>query len=166
MILGGTNIRSQTENNSELSSAVLSLTHLVLFNAVKRSRPESQAVRHNMDREILLPLYIGILAHKKTRKRDFFDVLFKKGLSISYDRIFQLSIDAANKVIDLYEQDEVVCSTTFRGGLYTIGNLDNIDHNPTSTSAQDTFHGPAMSLIQHLSNENTGVIRHKDYDVS
>ena len=35
----------------------------------------------------------------------------KRGLSVSYDRIVQLSIEMANGVIDLFEEDGVVCPT-------------------------------------------------------
>jgi len=45
-------------------------------------------------------------------------------------------------------------------GLFTAGNLDNLDHNPTSTSAQSAFHGMALSMTQHIINENVGLERH------
>ena len=40
--------------------------------------------------------------------------------------------------------------------MFTTGNLDNIDHNPTSTSSCDSFHGTGISITQHLTNNNTG----------
>ncbi len=60
------------------------------------------------------------------------DILFERGLSVSYDRILQLSTDMANGVIDLFEDDGVVCPTVLREGVFTTGNLDNLDQNPTS----------------------------------
>ena len=45
----------------------------------------------------------------------------------------------ANVVIDQYEDDGIVCPTILKEGLFTTGNLDNLDHNPTSTSAQNAF---------------------------
>lgn len=38
MVLGGTNIENQTENNRDVKSAALSITQLLVFNALKRSR--------------------------------------------------------------------------------------------------------------------------------
>ena len=38
MILGGTNIVKQTENNRDVKTAAISITELLTFNAVKRSR--------------------------------------------------------------------------------------------------------------------------------
>jgi len=46
-----------------------------------------------------------------------------------------------------------------RDELFTTGNLDNIDHNPTSTSSQGAFHGTALSITQHVTHDNHGVQR-------
>ncbi len=83
------------------------------------------------------------------------DVLFKHGLSVSYDCILQLSTDIGNAVIDLFEKDGLVFPTNFQHGLFTTGNLDNIDHDPTSTSARTVFHGTAISPTQHCSKVNS-----------
>ena len=81
---------------------------------------------------------------------------------MSYDRVLQLSMDIANAVIDQFEDDGVVCPTVLREGLFTTGNLDSLDHNPTSTSAQTTFHGTALSLIQDITDKTTGTERHQN----
>ena len=85
MIIAGTNINTDTEDNNILSSVILSLTQLLVFHTMKRSRKDRQSIRHNLDRETLLPLYLGILVHNKTRKRDLVDTLFERGVSVSYD---------------------------------------------------------------------------------
>ena len=43
---------------------------------------------------------------------------------------------------------------------FTTAAVDNIDHNPSSTSAHDAFHGTAQSLFQHPNKDNTGVPQH------
>ena len=35
-------------------------------------------------------------------------------------------------------------------GLFTVGALDNIDHNPSSTTYQDSFHGTGMNISNSL----------------
>jgi hypothetical protein len=162
MILGGTNIKSQSEHNEEISSAALSLTQLLVFNSVKRSRSDSHGVRHNLDRETLLPLYLGIIIHNKTRKRDLIDTLFERGLSVSYGRILQISTEEANRVIHRFETDGVVIPTALLSGLYTTGNLDNADHDTSSTAAHESFHGTAGSLTQHPDHENSGMKQNHD----
>ncbi len=32
--------------------------------------------------------------------------------------------------------------------------FDNTDHNPTSTTVHDSFHGTGISLVQHMTHEN------------
>ena len=54
-----------------------------------------------------------------------------------------------------------MCPTVLRDGLFTTGNLDNIDHNPSSTSSKDSFHGTALSITQHRTFDNPGVQRER-----
>ena len=150
MIVDGSNIWAQTENHNRSQKTVDSISDLVVFNTTKRGRKESEHIRHNTDRETPTPLYTALVIYNKTRKRDLIDIMFEKGLSISYDKVLQLSSDLANSVIARYEDEGVVCTTPLRTGVYTTGNLDNIDHNPSSTSASDAFHGTAISLTQHV----------------
>ena len=56
----------------------------------------------------------------------------------------------------------MVCPTNLRNGLFTTGNLDNIDHNPSATSARSSFHGTAISLTQHVTKNDSGSIRHRE----
>ena len=139
MILVGSNAE-QCIRNKDVNPAVSSITQLLFFIAVKRSRRDSVSVRHNVYRETALPLYVGLLIHNRTRKRHLIDNLFEKGLSVSYDRGLQLSTEEVNRVIEMYENEGSVCPSILREQLFTAGNLDNIDHNPSSTSS----HIPSM----------------------
>ncbi len=159
MIIGGTNIRNQSDSHEDLSTAARSLTQLLVFNTVKQRHTKCETVRHAVERETLMPLYLGLLIHNKTRKRELIDVLFQKGLSVSYSRVLQVSTGLANDAIDSFEADGVIVPTTLRTNVYTTGNLDNIDHNPSATSAKGAFHGTAISLTQHVSQANAGNIR-------
>ena len=53
-----------------------------------------------------------------------------------------------------------VCPPELKVGLFTNAAVDNIDHNPSSTSAHDAFHGTALSLFQHPNKDNGGVPQH------
>ena len=46
-----------------------------------------------------------------------------------------------------------------RGTVFTTAAVDNIDHNPSSTTAKESFHGTAISLFQHPSFTGEGVNR-------
>jgi hypothetical protein len=52
-----------------------------------------------------------------------------------------------------------VCPTPLKKGLLTKGVVDNIDHNPGSTTAKGSLHGTSISLIQDLSNDSMGIDR-------
>ena len=163
MILAGTSIENQAEAGKEVGAATDSISQLLTFNAMKRSRKDNPAtsVRHNPDRETRLPLYLGLLVHSKTRKRDLVDTLFEHGLSVSYNRVIQISTDLANNVIQQFETDGAVCPTALREGLFTTGNLDNLDHNPSSTTSKSSFHGTAISMTQHPTHNQEGTKRNK-----
>ena len=47
--------------------------------------------------------------------------------------------------------------------LFPASNLATIDHDPSSTSAKTSFHGTAISLTQHRSESNTGLIRRHEH---
>ncbi len=52
-----------------------------------------------------------------------------------------------------------MCPPRLRSGLFTTGAVDNVDHNPSSTTAKDSFHGTGVSLVQHPSHTNGGIDR-------
>ena len=52
-----------------------------------------------------------------------------------------------------------MCSSQLRHGLLTIGALDNLDHNPSSTAAKDAFHGTGNSLFQFSTGSNVGQLQ-------
>ena len=74
------------------------------------------------------------------------DRLYDLGLSISYDRLVRMSSGVANRLCTQYEKDGVVCPPQLRKGVFTTGQADNIDRNPSSVSAKDSFYEAAYSL--------------------
>ena len=62
-----------------------------------------------------------------------------------------------------------MCPPNLTSSLFTTATADNIDHNPSSTSAHDSFHGTGISLFQYQSSESRdvqGVIVAENHDVS
>ena len=55
--------------------------------------------------------------------------------------------------------ESAVCPSNLRLHLFTTAAVDNIDHNPSSTTVHDSFHGTGISLFQHPSAENPGTAR-------
>ena len=124
-----------------------------------RNVDSSSSARHSRSRETPLPLYLSLKIHAVTRSRGLVDTLFDLGLCVSYDRLFQLTSDIANGVCERFMMEDVVCPPKLCRGLLTTGAVDNVDHNPSFTTAKDSFHGTGISLMQHPSHTHGGTDR-------
>ena len=101
----------------------------------QKHKPNSPTkVRHTLDREPL-PICIGINIHPLTRSKKIIQQLHQMGISVSYDKVMQIEEWLATAVCGRFE-DGVVAPTILRKGLFTVGALDNLDHNPTATKPQ------------------------------
>lgn len=162
MVLEGPSIKDQMCEGS--TPASLTIAQILKYNSVKHMRTHADtvsvsSVRHSTSQETPAPIYIGLMLHAKTRKKELVDKLFSLGLSISYDRVLRLSAEMGNNVCQRFHMEQVVCPPSLRGGVFTTAAADNIDHNPTSTTAKDSFHGTGISLLQHPTCANEGVHR-------
>lgn len=101
----------------------------------------SKTVRHRRERECLLLVYTALKIHVETRNRRLVDVMHKLGLCISYDRVMDIFTDLAKSVT---AQDSVFCPPKLRKDVSTTADIDDIDHNTSSTTASDSFHGTAI----------------------
>ena len=70
--------------------------------------------------------------------------------------ILEISAQLGEAVVAQYVEDGVICPPVLRKQLFTTAAVDNIDHNPTATTAQTSFHGTSVSIFQHPSTENAG----------
>ena len=58
-----------------------------------------------------------------------------------------------------FEEENLVCPANLRKGLVTVGALDNIDYNPSATTAKGSFHGTGITIFQLPSHSNGGIVR-------
>lgn len=144
MLLNGADLKDQDSIDSQ---ANLTISQTILFNFKKRASSSVKS-RHSLDREPPLPLYIGMKIHTETRSKKIITQLHNLGLSVSYDRVLQLESQLATAVCENFQDKGVVVPAQLRCGLFTVGALDNLDHNPSSTTAKDSFHGTGISLFQ------------------
>ena len=85
--------------------------------------------------------------------------MFDLGLSISYDRVLEISTAMGNCVCEQYHRDGAVCPPNLLQGQFTTAAVDNIDHNTSSTTATGSFHGTGISLFQHPTEHRSGADR-------
>ena len=130
---------------------------MILFNCKKGGSSTSKS-RHSLGLEPPLLLYLGINVHTQTRSRKLVTQLCQFGLSVSYDRILQVENHLATGVCQDIAEIGIVCPSQLRHELFTIGALDNLDHNPSSTTAKipsmaqvlDCFSSRAVQVITRI----------------
>lgn len=157
MILNGSNITNQSRQESQ---ACLTISQALFFNSKKRSSTTDAYTRHSLLRETPLQVYTGLKLHTLTRSKTMLQFLHQMGLSISYDRVMAIEDSLASAACKQYEEEGVVCPSALSKGLFTVAALDNLDHNPSSTTAQSSFHGTGISLFQFPTAEDAGEPRH------
>ena len=114
-------------------------------------------MRKNKSRESPLDIYLGLFIYAKTRKRKLIEKFHDLGISISYQRVMDLSTEMGNKVLNHYEEQNLVCPPSLKLNLFTTSALDNINHNPSSTTSEDSFHGTGISLFQPQDHKDDGL---------
>ena len=78
------------------------------------------------DREPPIAIYVSELIHSKTR-----------------------DLGIGNSAVDTFERDGVVAPLFLEKDLFCTTAVDDIDINPSSVTATDSFHGTAASVNQH-----------------
>ena len=148
---------------ADTTPAALAISQMLKFNCIKHNRahPATGLVtaRHNDAQETLVPTYVGVILHPHTRHRELVDRLSHLGMSISYKHVLELSAVMGNSACQQFHREQGVCSPKMHSNVVTTSAIDNIDHNPSSTTAKVSFHGTAISLFQHPSFTGEGVDR-------
>jgi len=75
-------------------------------------------------------------------------------LSVSYDRVLEVESQLTTAVCKYYVGVFVLAN--LQKGLYTVGALDNLDHNPSSITAKGSFHRTGIGLFKFLTFSNLG----------
>ena len=158
-ILQGSKISS---SHKQLTQSTLTISQLIVQNSIKRIRKNlktTNEIHHSRARESPLEVYLGMLMHATTRKKCLIEKLHNLGISISYKLVMKLATTLGNNLLTHYNTVKIVCSPTLKSNVFTTAALDNKDHNPSSTTAEGSFHGTGISLFQHPTMKNPGVER-------
>ena len=141
--------RNEGGEEFEIFKPALSIAQLTQFNSAQK-RTNSTSHRYSSEKETRLSIYIAFLVHSETRSRALIDKLHEHELCISYYSMLTLSTSIGNTVCSQFGIDNVVSPTILRLHLFTAHAVDNVDHNPSSRSAKDSFHETAITKTQHL----------------
>ena len=81
----------------------------------------------------------------KTHKKVLIDLLHDHGLSDPYDRVIEISDLLGDAAVGKVIEKGVVCLSILRNILFTTAAIvDNIDHNPTITTATTSNYQTSM----------------------
>ena len=62
--------------------------------------------------------------------------------------MIQIERDAAYSLCAQSQANDIVCPSHLCKGLFIVGAMENIDHDPSSITAQSSFRGTGISLTQ------------------
>ena len=105
MVEDGADIKfSLRFGTSQTAQAIAQLLHYNCFSWYKEG---AAAHRHSKDSETPFPVYIGMSVFTKTRKRSLVEMLHKHGMSISYDRVLEISAQLGDATVSKYVEEGV-----------------------------------------------------------
>ena len=125
----------------------LKIAQLLQFNTIKQKNKSKT-------NETPLPLYNGLMIHSRTKRKSLIEELNKYGLNISYKRILEIQNSIINQLCKLCDVQRSVCPPRLQENKFTVSAIDNLDHNPSSSTAKDSFHGTGISIFQFQTNQD------------
>ena len=157
MVLDGPSFLTGERSEDTFSSEpiVLSLAQQIAFNTVEKRALTGKYVRHSKEKTTPLPTYVGIKSYLQGKKV-MIDMLYSRGVSISYDMVKNLSMDIANSVIKFWDNEGIIVPPQAKKGRFTIIGFDNIDWNAKSklSRTDSTLHGTIIVVHQFGTNDS------------
>ena len=149
----------ETQIETETTESDLAISQLLQYICHQSPSPKERNAmlqKHSKSRGTPFDIYsyVGLLLFAKARKLQLIDILHQYGICISYDRVFEISSQMGEALVESYLEEVLVCPPVLQKGLLTTAAIDTIDHNPSSTTANSSFHGTSNSIFQHPINNN------------
>ncbi len=102
---------------------------------------------HSKKFEPPLPLCVGLKIQTLSRSKTLISELSQLGLSVTYDRVLHIERQIASSLCEQGNETGVVCPSLLPHGLFTAGAFDNLDYNPSNTTAKESFHGTTTTPL-------------------
>ncbi|KAK3918979.1 Chromosome-associated kinesin KIF4 [Frankliniella fusca] len=147
---------------TKVTKPALTISQIILFNFHKvkpKSSSGTDNFRHSKAFEPTLPLRLGLLLYGDSRNKRIIDILHKEGLSISNNRVMEITSSLCKLVVERSKEENVVCPSNLKKNVFTVAAIDNVDYNPSSTTSRGSFHGTSISLFQLVASDADGVTR-------
>nr|CAD7256828.1 unnamed protein product [Timema shepardi] len=135
------------ENVTKATQPALTISQLIVF-IHSENTPKGNIICHKKSHEPPVPLYVCLSIFGRTRNNTIIESMHKRGLSISPNRIMEITASLAHLEIKRAQEEGVLCPSNLLHGLFVIGAYDNIYHNYSSTTSESYYHGKAISIFQ------------------
>ena len=70
-------------------------------------------------------------------------------MSVSHNSVIEIEDNITKQLCFQYASRGIVCPPTLKMGLFTVAAIDNIDHDSSSSTSQNSFHGISISVFQY-----------------
>ena len=142
-------VRQTNKRSSYLSYTTMNNKHIfndtaqLLFN-MKRITSTEKAKSRVQEREPPLPLYIGLVREVKR-----WSIKCINSVCASRTIVWMMlsMVSVATSLCNKFKETGVVCLLSMNHGFFTVGAIDRIDQNPSSTTAKSSLHGTGISLF-------------------
>ncbi|CAG9762637.1 unnamed protein product [Ceutorhynchus assimilis] len=151
-------VGSAVHTECRASKPAVTICQLIMFNMLQ-ALPKGNIIRHKKKLEPPLPIYLGLSIYARSRNKQQIDELHNLGISISSNRVMEITAQFSHVVVGRAEEEGVVCPSSLKKGLFTVAAIDNIDHNPSSTTSAGSFHGTGIFVFQLPFKEEEATIR-------
>ena len=146
------------------SQEALSVAQLITYHA-KINQKGHKKQRHKKFQETPLMIYTGLKVFFLTRSRKLIDGFFKIGLSVSYDRVLEVTKIMYQNLHQAYTTHGCFFPRILKKKLFSVWLKDNVDVNPKANFAKSSYHGTSSSMIQFVTKEEKGEdIPHDKFD--
>ena len=113
-------------------------------------------MRHKKNREPPLPRYMGLSSYGRGRDKALTVLMHQKGISVSSNRITEVTSQLCRLVVQRAVDENVVCPSNLKQKLFTVTALDNIDVQSTSNTSAIEFQGTGITIFQCPTENNGG----------
>ena len=132
------------------------MAQLLQYNCYSKYKECASTYRDSKERKPPIRLFLGMSVYAKTQKEVLVELHHDHGLSVSYDRVLEISAPLVDAAVSRFQEEGVVCPPILRKSLFTTAATNNIDHNLTATMATTSFHGTSISLFQYPTSDSKG----------
>ena len=154
-------IDGEMTSSAEPSQEALTVAQLIVSQMRRPSKREAKLKkpsrrRHCLDQETPLLQYVGMKVFYITRSRQLIEDLYHVGLSISYDRVLELTKIFYEELRRAYVLHSCFFPRILRKFLFTVWLKDNIDVNPKANFNKSSYHGTSSSIVQFRTSVDDG----------